>query len=97
VGGALLRGIPAALLAALGLVALAFDIGVLYPVIGYVVGSLVRSGSPGLQGRRRQALALVLTYFGIALSPLIPFLHAVGFDLTRMRNTAVGLVLAFVR
>jgi hypothetical protein len=39
---------------------------------------------------------MVLTYFAIALSPLIPYGHAVAFDPTRMRNTAVGLVLAFV-
>ena len=96
--GALLWGIPAALLAALvqGVVALRFDVGVLYPAIGHLIGSLVHIKSPGLQERRRQTVAVLLTYLAVALSPSIPFGHAVGFDPTRMRDSAVGLVLTFV-
>ena len=93
----MLRVIPVALLAALaqGLVALIFDVGMLYPVIGYWIGATVRTSS-GLEGRRRQALAILLTYFAIALSPLIPYGRSVGFDPTRMRHTTVGLILGFV-
>jgi hypothetical protein len=98
VAAALLWGIPVALLAAMlqGLVALFFDVGVLYPVIGCVLGSAVRIRSPRLNGRLRRLLAIALTYLAIALSPLIPFGRAVAFDPIRMRHTAVGLVLAFV-
>jgi len=96
VGDAFLFGIPAALLAALGqgLVALFFDVGLLYPVIGYLIGSVIRKRSSRFKGS--QVLAVVLTYFAVALSPIIPYGREVGFDPTRMRNTSVGLVLGFV-
>lgn len=93
-----LRAIVVTLLATVvqGLVALNFDVGILYPVMGYLIGSTVRIRSAVLPVRRRQAVAFLLTYIAVALSPLIPYGRAVGFDPIRMRNTAFGLVLAFV-
>jgi hypothetical protein len=79
-----------------GLVALFFDVGLLYPVIGYLIGSVIRKRSPGFNGSLGQVLAVVLTYVAVALSPLIPYGREVGFDPTRMRNTSVGLVLGFI-
>ena len=65
-----MRGIPAAVLAALlqGSIALVFDVGILYPLIGYVIGSIVRNASFGLRGRRHSVLAILLTYFAVAFS-----------------------------
>ncbi|HEV2688385.1 MAG TPA: hypothetical protein VGV35_07515 [Bryobacteraceae bacterium] len=95
---ALLWGVPAALLAALaqGVVALRFDFGILYLVIGIAIGRLLSLRAPRLDTRWRQGLAVVLTYLAIALSPIVPFINAVGFDPVRIGNAAVGLILAFL-
>jgi hypothetical protein len=95
---ALLWGIPVTLLAAIGqgLVALRFEVGLLYVVIGCYIGSVIRTRSPRLPVRSRQVLAMILTYLAVVLSPLVFFVHTVGFDLIRMRNITIGLVLGFV-
>jgi hypothetical protein len=79
-----------------GLVALRLEVGLLYPLMGYAVGSILQKKAAHVSPPVRQRSAVVFAYLAIALSPLIPFGNAVGFEPVRMRNTAVGLVLVFV-
>lgn len=97
-GLALCWGIPLALIASVcqGLVGVFLDLGLLYPAIGYTLGRILRVTSPVLPCSQRQVIAVLLTYLAIALSPLIPFGNASGFEPRRMRNAALGLVIAFV-
>ncbi len=95
---ALCWGIPTAIIAWAfqGIVAIFFDLGLLYPLIGYTLGSTLRTKSPGLHIAQRQTIAMALTYLAVALSPLIPFGNAIGFEPIRMRNAAIGAVISFV-
>ena len=60
----LLRAVPAALALSLlqGIVAIKFDLGVLYPLIGLWIGAIVYNHGSGLKHSNRQHLAVALTY-----------------------------------
>jgi hypothetical protein len=79
-----------------GVVAIVLDHGILYPLMGCLIGCNARVNFVNWPPAKRQVMALVLTYLAIALSPLIPFGRAIHFDPARMGHAAVGLVFVFV-
>jgi len=56
------------------------DLGLIYPLMGSFIGSVLPKDPASLPTRSRQRLALALTYFAIAFSPLIAFGNAIGFE-----------------
>lgn len=80
----------------LGAVALFLDIGILYVAAGATIGAAVSAASPTPPTPSHRALAVVLTYFAVALSPLIAISRESGFDLAHIRGTALSLAVAFI-
>jgi hypothetical protein len=68
-----------------------YEIGIIAIAVGWLAGKGVRWGSGGRGGPRYQALAIVLTYLGIA-STQVPAVGLSGAMLARPVNV-VGLVI----